>query len=178
MNFARRCPDRRLFKGLPFGYAGGQLKRGGAGLRRRHFLALASILPLAACNSQLNPFNWFGGGQRSEEIAPPEVIVDPRPLVPQVTRLVVDPHPSGAIVRVTGLPPRQGWYDGALVRVPGTEAGVIAFQLRAYAPHYQTLVSTPQSREIVVATFVNTDQLVGVREIRVSGQLNALSSRR
>jgi hypothetical protein len=91
---------------------------------------------------------------------------------------VVDPHPSGAIIRVTGLPPRQGWYDGVLLRVPAGEAGVLSYQLRAYPPLYQTLVSTPRSREIVVATFVSTDKLVGIREIRVSGQLNALSSRR
>lgn len=141
-------------------------------------MALAGIVPLAACGSRLNPFNWFGRGEETEEIAPSGAVVDPRPLVPQVTRLVVDPHPSGAIVRVTGLPPRQGWYDAALLRVPGTEGDVLAYQLRAYRPHYRTSVSTPQSRELVVATFVSTDRLSGIREIRVSGELNALSSRR
>ena len=140
-------------------------------------MALAGIAPLAACGTRLNPFNWFGRGEETE-IVPAEAVVDPRPLVPQVTRLVVDPHPSGAIIRATGLPPRQGWYDGALLRVPGTEPGVLGYQLRAYAPHYQTLVSTPASRELVVATFVNSDTLAGVREIRVSGEFNALSARR
>jgi hypothetical protein len=141
-------------------------------------MILAGLAPLAACNSRYNPVNWFGGGQRSTEIAPPGAVLDPRPIVPQVTRLVVDPHPSGAIIRVTGLPPRQGWYDGELVPVPGTDATLLSYQLRAYPPHYQTLVSTPRSRELVVATFVSADKLAGVREIRVSGELNALSSRR
>lgn len=141
-------------------------------------MALAGIAPLAACGTRLNPFNWFGRGEETEEVVAADAVVDPRPLVPQITRLVVDPHPSGAIVRVTGLPPRQGWYDGALLRVPGTEPGVLAYQLRAYPPHYRTLVSTPASREIVVATFVSDDRLAGIREIRVSGGLNALSSRR
>lgn len=143
-------------------------------------MALAGIAPLAACSSNLNPFNWFGGGEEMVTITPSGeyVVVDPRPLVPQISRLVVDPHPSGAIIRATGLPPRQGWYDGELIRVLGTDAGVLEYQLRAYAPHYQTLVSTPQSRELVVGTFASTDTLAGVREIRVSGQLNAMSARR
>ena len=141
-------------------------------------MALAGIASLAACGSRLNPINWFGRGEATEEIVPAGAVADPRPLVPQVTGLVVDPHPSGAIVRATGLPTRQGWYDGALIRVPGTEPGVLAYQLRAYPPHYQTLVSTPESRQLVVATFVNDDALAGVREIRVSGEFNALSARR
>jgi hypothetical protein len=76
------------------------------------------------------------------------------------------------------LPPRQGWYDGQLIRVPGAGDAVLSFQLRAFPPHYQTAVSSARSREIVVATFVSTDRLAGVREVRVSGQLNALTARR
>jgi hypothetical protein len=141
-------------------------------------MVLAGLGPLAACNSRLNPVNWFGSGRRTEEVAPPDVVDDPRPLVPQVTRLAVDPHPSGAIIRATGLPPRQGWYDAELIRVPGNDAAVLSYQLRAYPPHYRTLVSTPRSREIIVATFISADKLAGVREVRVSGEFNALSARR
>ena len=98
--------------------------------------------------------------------------------MPQVTRLEVDRHPSGAIIRATGLPPRQGWYDARLVRVPNAEPGVLAYQLRAWPPAYQTAVSTPRSREITVAEFVSEGRLASVREIRVAGELNALASRR
>lgn len=132
----------------------------------------------AGCASRLNPLNWFGRGRRVAMVEPAEVSLDPRPLVPQVTRLEVVPHPAGAIVRVTGLPPRQGWYDARLVQVPGTDPGVLAYQLHAWPPAYQTLVSTPRSRELQVATFVNDDLLAGIREIRVAGALNALSARR
>ena len=139
---------------------------------------MAGLAALAGCGSRLNPLNWFGRGERAEMVEPVEVRLDPRPLVPQVARLSVDRHPSGAIIRVAALPPRQGWYDGRLVRVPNAEPGVLAYQLHAWPPSYQTLVSTPRSRELVVATFVSTDRLAGVREIRVSGELNTLVSRR
>ena len=147
-------------------------------MRRRQFIAVAGILGLAGCGTRLNPFTWFGRSREVETVEPAEVRLDPRPLVPQVTRLVVDARSPGAIVRATGMPPRQGWYDARLVRVPGTEPGVLAYQLHAWPPSYRTLVSTPQSRQVAVATFVNEDTLAGVREIRVSGQLNTLVSRR
>ncbi len=147
-------------------------------MQRRHFIALAGLSVLAGCGTRLNPMNWFGRGRRAETIEPVEARLDPRPLVPQVTQLSVDRHPSGAIIRATGLPPRQGWYDADLVRVPDAGTGVLAYQLHAWPPSYQTLVSTPRSREIVVATFVSNDRLAGIGEIRVSGQANALVSRR
>ena len=139
-------------------------------MRRRHFIALAGIAPLAGCG--------IFRRDRSTGVATGEAATDPRPLVQQVTRLEVDPLPFGAIVRATGLPPRQGYYEGELVRVPSTDRGILAFQLRAYAPHYQTQVVNARSREIVVATFVPADRLEGVREVRVSGQVNALYARR
>ena len=147
-------------------------------MQRRHFIALAGLAALAGCSSRLNPFTWFGGGRRAERVEPVEVRLDPRPLVPQVARLDVDRHPSGAIIRVAGLPPRQGWYDAQLVRVPDAGADVLAYQLHAWPPSYRTLVSTPRSRELVVAAFVSTDKLAGIREIRVSGELNTLVARR
>lgn len=167
----------RLSNAIAFRYAEGRSERG-TRLRRRYFIALAGVAALAGCETRLNPFNWFGRAQPSATIEPVQVQLDPRPLVPQVTQLEVEPDPAGAIVRATGLPPRQGWYDGRLIRVPNTEPGVLAYQFRAWAPSYQTLVSTPRSRELHVATFVSSDTLAGVREIRVSGQLNTLVSRR
>jgi hypothetical protein len=150
----------------------------GTGVRRRHFIALTGTVMLAGCSSNLNPFNWFGGGEEVVMEGTSVVVLDPRPLVQQVTRLEVDTHPAGAIVRATGLPPRQGYYDAELIRVLDHPPGVLTFQLRAFAPHYQTQVSTQQSRELVVATFVGHDLLDGIREIRVSSATNTLSARR
>jgi hypothetical protein len=135
---------------------------------RRLFILTTGLAPLAACS----------GRTREERLQAASTAPDPRPLVPQVTRLAVEPHPAGAIIRVTGLPPRQGWYDGRLVRVDSAEAGVLAYQLRAWPPPYQTPAATPRSRELMVAAFVNQDLLSGVREVRVAGELNTLSSRR
>ena len=154
-------------------------------MRRRHFIALAGIAGatgLTGCvrvgRSRLNPFNWFGRGEEIAAVTPEGAVVDPRPLVPQVIRLEVESNAEGAIIRVAGLPPRQGWYDAALVRVPTAEPDVLSYQLRAQPASDATLASTPPSREIVVAAFVSDQRLRGIREIRVSGALNALAARR
>ena len=40
---------------------------------------------------------------------------DPRPLINQITDLKLERVPGGAILRATGLPPTQGYFDGALL---------------------------------------------------------------
>ena len=94
--------------------------------------------------------------------------------------LRVEQVPGGAIIYATGLPPRQGYFDGELIPV-GREAannGVLNYEFRNSAPFEQTRVSTRQSREVIVGRFVSEQTLNGVRQIRVSGATNALSVRR
>ena len=155
-------------------------------MKRRHVLAgLASALILGGCGIQdtrLNPFNWFGSDEESEtvdEVAIP-VDTDTRPLMPVVTSLVIERTPGGAIVRATGLPPEQGWYDAALVSETRGEpvAGLLTFAFRARPPITPTRVSTEQSREIVVGRFVSDITLANTREIRVVGAENVRASRR
>ena len=154
-------------------------------MERRHFIALAGIAAVAGCarvgRSRLNPLNWFGGAESVDTVqAAPDAagVADPRPLVPQVTALRVDRTPGGAIVRATGLPPRQGWWSGALLPVPDDDPAVLSYQFRAVPPAEATRVSTPRSREVVVADFVTDQTLAGVRQIRVAGAANALAVRR
>lgn len=147
----------------------------------RTLLALTLGLALAGCSgfsqSKLNPLNWFKRGQPEtmEFIARPE---DPRALVAQVTDLVVEPYPGGAIIRATGLPPSQGWWDAELVKVAVEEEGVLFYEFRIFPPLAPRPAGTPQSREVTVAKAVSDIALRNVAKIVVQGAGNALSSRR
>jgi len=145
-------------------------------------ITLVVLSTLAGCarvsESRLNPLNWFG---RSERVA--TVTVDPATgaaqvnMVSQITQLRAEQVPGGAILRATGLPPRQGFYGGELVYV-GAEDGVLNYQFAIAPPPEQTRVSTTQSREIVVGLYLSNQTLAGVRQIRVSSASNALAIRR
>lgn len=146
----------------------------------RIILALLVVATLAGCarvaESRFNPLNWFGRSERAQVVtADPNA--DPRPLVAQIITLRVEQVPGGAIMRATGLPPIQGYYDGALLPL-GREDGVLNYEFRASAPPTQTRVSTQRSREVVVGVFVSDQTLSGVRQIRVSAAANALAVRR
>lgn len=105
---------------------------------------------------------------------------DPRPLVSQVTNLVVERVADGVIVHATGLPPTQGWWNAALVLDgDGTPVkGVLTLRFVLLPPTTPTPSSTPQSREITVAARLTEFQLAGVRQITVQGADNARSARR
>ncbi|OZA08094.1 MAG: hypothetical protein B7Y02_12980, partial [Rhodobacterales bacterium 17-64-5] len=87
----------------------------------RAVLTVTLCLALVGCGavreSRLNPFNWF---KRSEarDLVQTEAPGDPRPLVAEVLTMVVEPIPGGAIVRATGLPPTQGWWQAELIALP------------------------------------------------------------
>lgn len=146
-------------------------------------IVVAGALALSGCarvgESRLNPFNWFGGGSEEERVVTVQEVSDPRPLVAEVTTLVVERTPSGAIIRATGLPPQQGWYSGALVpETDGPVNGVLAYRFRAFPPREATRVSTRQSRELSVAVSVSTVMLADTRLIQVIGARNVRSVRR
>lgn len=146
--------------------------------------ALAITMTLAGCGtvreSRLNPFNWFGG---SEETAPqpalPGAPVDRRILVENVVAMAVERMPGGVIVRATGMPPTQGYWDAELVARP-VEGGQIVYDFRVFPPITGAAVSTPQSRVIEVATFLSDFRMEseGIRQISVQGATNARTSRR
>ena len=147
-------------------------------------LGMAVLLGLSGCarvaESRLNPFNWFGGAEtETATAAPAEIDTDPRPRVAQVTSLTIEPTPTGAIVRATGLPPTQGWFAAALV--PETDEpvnGEMVYVFRALPPEEAQRVSTVQSRELSVARSLSQQDLAATRLVRVVGAQNALVARR
>jgi hypothetical protein len=148
-------------------------------------ITAALILSVAAgcgrvADSRLNPFNWFG---RSEPVAvapAPERGADPRPLVDQVIALSIDRNPGGAIIRATGLPPQQGFWDGELVALNDGEPvdGVLEYRFHIKPPAAPTRVSTQASREVIVGQYLSRIALENVREIRVTGARSARAVRR
>jgi hypothetical protein len=143
-------------------------------------LILAMALPGCARlrESRINPLNWFGPGREAvvtDLYVRPE---DPRALVAQVTLLKVEPYPGGAIVRATGVPPTQGYWEAELVAQPLDENGQLVYEFRVFPPRVATAAGTPTSRQITVAAAISTIALQGVGTIVVQGASNALSSRR
>jgi hypothetical protein len=147
--------------------------------------ALAAVLLLGACGgfsqSNWNPFNWFGNSSEVEAAAAAQaqqgVPSDPRPLVAQVLSLAIEPYSGGAIVRATGLPPTQGFYDGELVE-ESFEDGRLTYRFVLIPPPEPNRVSTQVSREVTVGTSISRRRLEEIREVVVRGQQNARSSRR
>lgn len=150
-------------------------------MRLQQTTTLFALVALTACGSlatsKLNPLNWFKGSQ-SETMELAVRAPDARALVAQVTEMKVEPFPGGAIVRATGLPPTQGWWEAELVKVASADAGVLIYEFRIFPPPTPRPAGTPFSREVTVATSVSDIALSNVTKIVVQGQANALSSRR
>ena len=142
---------------------------------------IAATLILGGCGfgaSRLNPFNWFGGSSESAVVATEaDGPQDDRLLVQQVTDLVVERNQNGAIVRATGLPPTQGFWEAELVARP-VEEGVLVYEFRVFPPITSANVSTPQSRQITAGAFLSNSRLQDIRQITVQGETNARTTRR
>lgn len=149
---------------------------------------LALSMTVSGCgfrDSKLNPFNWFGSDEEMTTLEPTEgyaeALGDFRVPVAQVTRLEVKQTTSGAIVSAAGLPPTQGWWDAELVAENDGYAvdGVMSYRFVVAEPQPGTpvasRVSTPQSREVTAAAYINTTRLQSVRKIVVTGAGNARS---
>lgn len=153
-------------------------------MRRPLLAALAVMLVVVSCGriaqSRLNPFNWFGRSERVETVSVTREVAaaDGRQLVPDVTDLVIERDPGGAIVRATGLPPTQGFWNAELVSVPTEEEGLALYEFRVFPPPTARRVSTPQSREITVAIYLSDIELQKIDRITVQGANGARSARR
>ncbi len=172
-------------------------------MRKTLLALLASTLLVSACgmvrDSRINPMNWFGPARsvavESEENTNPLIpkraglfakrraeveTYEGRPFE-QITDLTVEPVPGGAIVRATGLAARQGIYAVQLTPANDEELpvnGVLTYRLEGVRPDKATPQGTQPTREVIAGRRLTDQNLRGVREIRVEGQLNALVSRR
>ena len=145
--------------------------------------ALAALVFLSACagvrQSAVNPFNWFGGGRETEVTLAPEggfpQAIDNRPAVAEITDMAVEPVQGGAIVRATGLPPTQGWWDAELVADGELAAVDGEVTLRfVLAPPRQTMrQGTERSREVSAGLFLPTAVLAQARRVTVTAERNA-----
>ena len=148
----------------------------------RLMTVLMIVATLAGCarirDSKVNPFNWFGRSAEVEKVVLPEKPADPRGLVQQVVSLTVEPIASGAIVRATGLPPTQGYWEADLVAQDVDENGRLVLEFRLFPPLEPQAAGTQVSREVVVATHLSNIKLRDVREIVVQGEMNARAVRR
>jgi hypothetical protein len=167
---------------------------------------LISALTLTACgtirDSRVNPANWFGNGRAAPVSV--EQKVSTNPLLPaeregifaqkrardaiylgqpidQITNLVIERVPGGAIIRATGITAVQGVYSVQLTPVSDDEIpvdGVLSYRLEGIRPARNQGVGSTHTRTVVAARALTRQQLVGVRTIRVQAARNAQASRR
>ena len=168
---------------------------------------LISVLAVTACgtlrDSAVNPSNWFGKGRTSQ--APVEQTASTNPLLPsgkpktgifgkkraldaiyqgqpidQVTNLVIEKVPGGAVIRATGLTAAQGVY--AVQLTPTTKNntpvdGVLTYRFEGIRPASPQNVGSTHTRTVVAARALTDQQLQGVRTIRVQAARNVQTSR-
>lgn len=161
-------------------------------MRKTIALMLVSTLVLSGCGGVRN---WFGGGRAAagSETGNPLIPASNSMLslnearaiyrgqpVDQITSLVIERIPGGAIVRVEAVADRQGSFNVRMVPETVEDEpvnGVLAYTLAAEKPR-RSPVGTAASRRIVAAHYVTDEMLAGTREIRVTGARNALSAAR
>lgn len=160
---------------------------------RKTLLGTAVLLTLTGCgrlaDSRFNPINWFGNSRQEApvdangELRPliPEnrrtTIVDGRTLIQSVTAMTIDRSASGAIVRAVGDAPTQGYYNAELIS-RGVENGVLTLEFRAQAPAGFEAEGSARSRQINAAYVIDSNDLSGIRTVRVQSATNARTSRR
>ena len=162
-------------------------------------VVLIASLSLSACgrvaDSRVNPFNWFGSSEEVEQevaeinplipqkrqsiLSAPEIEYAGTP-VAQVRTLRVEKVAGGAVIRVSGVTATQGSFDVRLV--PENEEhtpvkGVLTYNLLAIQPP-GFRVGSEGSREVSAGVFRTTQELEGVRTIRVISATKTLQSRR
>ena len=170
-------------------------------MKRAVGVLILSALVLTSCgtvrDSRLNPFNWFGRGS-SERVVSSTDAAAVNPLIPrgrasvfrteedttyrgaligEVSELLIERRPGGAIVRATGIADRQGPWEVRLVKdEAAAEADTLTYDMRAY--EQARPVGAEPSRTVTTALWLSDNDLLGIRTIRVRGARNAQVSRR
>jgi hypothetical protein len=149
-------------------------------MRLRLIAALFALLPIAACGnwseSNVNPSNWFNGRQ-ADAVVPvaTEFQADPRPLVDRLLSMQIESHSSGVIVRATGLPPTQGYWNAELVALPLDADGKLVLEFHLVPPGPGAPAINQRSREITVAYDVTAFQLANISRIEVRSASNSMT---
>ena len=161
-------------------------------------LILAAML-LSSCgsvrDSGLNPMNWFGRSQ-SRPVA--TVNDEVNTLIPraresifrqekdtsykgtdlgEITELVIERRPGGAIIRATSVADYQGAFDVKLVKIEAeSSANTLTYAFRGLQPRGPQ--GPAQSRTHTAAIWLTENELLDVRVIQVKGRHNVRSVRR
>ncbi|SMC40400.1 MULTISPECIES: hypothetical protein [Primorskyibacter] len=160
---------------------------------------VVSALVLASCGtireSRLNPFNWFGRSQatvvtdgtgavnpliprRRASIFRPEAAAYSGQLIGEVSELLIERRPGGAVIRATGVSDRLGPFEAKLVKNDDeTDADTLTYDMRAYQPANPTTQSD-WPRTVTVAVYLTDQELRDIREIRVKSARKIQTSRR
>jgi hypothetical protein len=129
----------------------------------------------------LNPFNWFGGGNDEVATIAPRggynYVQDRRPIVGQIVRVDLERTSYGLILKATASLPSQGYYGLGLILSREARSDQLVFEFRAFPPEAVTTAGTPKQRELSTALFLSDQTIRGVREIVVVGASNRLSRR-
>ncbi|WP_300584117.1 hypothetical protein [Marivita sp.] len=164
-------------------------------------LILATVM-LTGCatisESRLNPFNWFGSSEPDPAAADvanakvnpliparrasifrddgPEVFAG-RPIA-EVTELLVERRPGGAVIRATGQADRLGPFDVRLIADEAASVdGTLVYDLKALQqPGPRN--TNPRARQVTAGLWITDQSLAGIRTITVRGANNARSVRR
>ncbi|WP_298847992.1 hypothetical protein [uncultured Ruegeria sp.] len=167
---------------------------------------IIATLTLTACSSwrdsRVNPSNWFGSSRSvsAETTSDPNAadalvpkqgdgrglfsrrdVEDTSIPIGQIDELRIDSTPTGAIIYAAGTAVRQGAYNARLVSVESDENqknGILEFVFRVTYPSSETPQGSERTRMVSDAVNISSQELEGIRLVRVVGQQNALESRR
>lgn len=168
-------------------------------MRKLLILATVALTGCAAINeSRFNPLNWFGSSQpdpAAMDVANAEV----NPLIPrrrvsffinnqpeafagrpiaQITEVLVERRPGGAIIRATGHANRVGPFDVRLIADEAASVdGTLVFDLKALQ-QAGPRSTNPRARQVTVGRWITDQDLAGIRTVTVRGADNARSVRR
>ncbi len=168
-------------------------------MRKLLILATVALTGCAAINeSRFNPLNWFGRSQpdpAAMDVANAEV----NPLIPrrrisffrnnqpeafagrpiaEITELLIERRPGGAIIRATGQANRVGPFDVRLIADESASVdGALVFDLKALQ-QAGPRSANPRARQVTAARWITDQDLAGIRIITVRGAENARSARR
>jgi hypothetical protein len=167
---------------------------------------MISTLTLSACgfrDSRANPANWFGNS-RSQPVDIDQN-VDTNPLIPQnesaglfssfsdqtdlytgtpidqVTELVIERVPGGAVVRATGVSDYDGPFGVRLTPtsdVSDPTDGIMSYTFEAERPRDAGRTTSTRVRTVTAAVRLTDKQLARIKTIRVDAARNAQTTAR
>lgn len=146
-------------------------------MKRALILITVLGLTLVACGkTDLNPLHWLSKARKGTVVDTYQPPVDPRGLIDTVVSLQIEPIRTGVLVRATGRPQAEGFWDAALVPLPNDGSGHLVFEFRVFPPTVATKAGTPATRQITAGASVTHFDLTGITSIEVKGARNAMSA--